>query len=82
MREAGGSIQPVMDLVGPLGATIASLSSGSDPSGQEEPVIQLRLKMKSMVLQKRPDLLAELRGIPGVKQVQFRMLDGKSRRDN
>lgn len=82
MREAGGSIQPVMDLVGPLGATIASLSSGSDQHGKDEPMIQLRLKMKYMALQKRPDLMVELRGIPGVKQVQYRLLDGKSRRDN
>ncbi|MBW5448677.1 hypothetical protein GE107_21770 [Cohnella sp. CFH 77786] len=79
LKESSGSVQSVMEKVGPVGATITNLSAGTDPNGKEEPAIQLHLRLKNTVLERNLGILDELRGIPGVIRVTFRLSDGKGR---
>lgn len=80
LKEGSSSIQLVMDKVKPLGVAIHNLSTGSDPSMEQESILKLQLRVKTIVLEKHLGLLDELRRIPGVNHVTFHPVEVRKRR--
>lgn len=80
MKEASGSVQLVMDKVKPLGVSIHNLTTGTDPTMNQEPTIKLQLRVKTAVLEKNLGLLDELRRIHGVNHVTFHPVEIRQRK--
>lgn len=80
LKESSGSVQMVMDKVKPLGVSIHNLSTGADPSKEQEPVLKLQLRVKTGVLEKHLDLVDDLRLISGVNHVTIHPVEVRGRR--
>ncbi|WP_276357871.1 MgtC/SapB family protein [Cohnella caldifontis] len=80
LQETGGIIRHVMGIMSPLGASVTGVSSDTDAGIPGGPILQLQLKVKNMMLEKHPEIIGELRLIPGVQQVNYQLADSKSRR--
>jgi putative Mg2+ transporter-C (MgtC) family protein len=80
LQENGGVIQNVIGIMSPLGAKVAGVSSELDAGSPGGPIIRLDLKVKNMQLEKHPAIIGELRLIPGVRQVECQLEDGKTRK--